>query len=181
MIYTKKQSDSYINRLGLNTLDSLIVSGADSEKISSYIEKTGFEVYNIRDMKTSGKLMYGVAKEKVVEEATSYEKCRVYESLIKADEKLIMQGDFIITKDYELTYSVSSEKCIPLRVAAYRPMYTGTVDLKERNEPKINGLREIVDYLIEHRIFDKYVEASIFDCCVGKLQQSIIVWEVRNY
>lgn len=60
-------------------------------------------------------------------------------------------------------------------------MYMLSLDLKERREPSIPGLTEAIDFIVEHDLFNMYVEISVFGIPVGVNRENIIIWELRNY
>lgn len=182
MIANKTQSDIEIKKRGLNRMVEGVFVKGQKHELESFLNQNQYPFYNIRDKSQSrGKFVYKITREEVIQLSHEYERFSVYESLWEADEKLIIQGDIFINNDFELIASLDSRKNIPLRIATNNPMYMLSLDLKERREPSIPGLTEAIDFIVEHELFNMYVEISVFGIPVGVNRENIIIWELRNY
>jgi len=182
MIKNKTESDYEIKKRGLNRIVEEIFQKGDVKGISRFLEENPYPYYNIRDKSRSrGQFLYKLTKNEVLLQCDNYDKFSVYESLCDADERLVLQGDIFINNKFEIMASLDDRKNIPLRIATNDPKYRISLDLKERREPSIPGLTEMIDYLISHELFNVYVELTMFEIPVGINEEKILVWELRNY
>lgn len=182
MIKNKIQSTYEIRKRGLNHIAEKIFGEDSISELESFLNENPRPYYNIRDKSCSiGKFLYRLTRDEVLAHSKDYKMFSVYESLCDADEKLVIQGDIFISKDFEMIASLDDRKGIPLRFATIEPKYNLSIDLKERREPPIPGLTEAIDYIIKHGLLNMYVELSVYEICVGIKQENILVWELRNY
>lgn len=182
LIRNKQESDFIIKKLGLNKMSEGIFSKENINELSDFLKINNYPFYNLRDKNNpSGNFFYKITPEEVLKQSKNYDIFSVYESLALADEKLILQGDIQLNKDFTLLASLSDIKNIPNRLAMQKPVYKINVDLKEKKEPSIKGLTRIIDYIITHKLFEVIVEFSLFDIPVGVNKENILIWELRNY
>jgi len=165
----------------------------ETERLQRFLKDTKFPYYNMRDKSTpSGKFLYKLTPEEVLEYSKSYEVFSVYESLAEADKMLVLQGDILISNDFSITASLSDIKGISNREAMYKPVYKVWGDLvykpffcKGENPwqkiPDIPGLDTVIDYVCAHELIGTVVEFSLFDVPVGIKRENLIIWELRNY
>lgn len=181
-IKNKQESDYFIKKLRLNHIEEKIFTQNQLDKLQDYLKQTSYQYYNIRDKSTPmGTFLYKLTKKQVIEYAKQIKIFSVYESLYQADEKLVLQGEILLTKDFNLIASLSTQKGISNRLAMRNPQYTINVDLKESKLPNIRGLTFVVDYICLHELFDVVVEFSLYDTPVGVNREKIVIWELRNY
>lgn len=182
LIKNKTESDRVILERGLNRLSSEVFSQGEVERLKKYLNETDFEYYNIREKKaSSGSFKYKLTKEQVIQESKDFQIFSVHESLAGVDDKLILQGEIYIDADWVMVASLSTVKNIPNREAMKKPEYTIEVDLKSCREPNIDGLTEVIDYIVGKELIGMVVEFSLFDARVGVNNENIIIWELRNY
>lgn len=184
MIKNKYESDYMIKKLGLNRMVEVIFSDKTPvEEVEDFLEINEYKYYNIRDKSgSSGKFMYKLTKSEVMEAAKTYKRYAIYESLAEADRRLILQGDIEIDKDFIMRASLSDIKGISNRIAMLDPKYNiYDYDLKERRDPTIRGISNVIDYISANGLIGMVVEFSLFDIPVGINKENIIIWELRNY
>ena len=183
MITNKAQSDYEIKKRNLNRVTEEIFTNQSSiDEIKKFLENNKCEFYNIRDKsKASGEFKYKLTAEEVLKEVKNYEKFSIYESLAAADEKLVVQGEIEIKKDFTVAASLSDVKGISNRTAMQSPVYRLNFNLLEEREPVIRGLKKVVDYVIKKQLFGMIVEFSLFEIPVGVNKENLIIWELRNY
>lgn len=183
MIINKAQSDFEIKNRNLNRMAEKLFAKGQMKEVKDFLNKTKFKYYNLRDKSQSaGTFKYKIPANEVLKNISSYDKFSVYESLAEADSKLILQGDIEITKNFLMRASLSDIKGISNRKAMENPIYNlYNYDLKERREPSIRGLKEVIDYVIVHELIGMVVEFSLFGIPVGINKKNIIIWELRNY
>lgn len=182
MIKNKQESDFKIKKLGLNRMLEGVFTKETIVELPNFLNAYPYPFYNLRDKSVSGgKFLYKVTAEDILKQSKNYNVFSVYESLALADEKLVLQGDIKLSKDFTLISSLSDIKGISNRIAMQNPIYQLDLDLKEKKEPEIKGLNKVIDYIVEHELFEMIVEFSLFDIPVGINHENIIIWELRNY
>lgn len=184
MIKNKQESDYEIKRRGLNKmLDHIFTEESTENELKNFLDNNKHDFYNIRDKSvSSGKFLYKLTRNEIIRESKNYKKYSVYESLALADDKLILQGDIEISNDFIMRASLSNIKNISNRIAMQQPVYNlYNYDLKEKREPSIKGLKQIIDYISDKELINMIVEFSLFEINVGINNESIIIWELRNY
>lgn len=183
MIRNKSESDYIISKLGLNRMaEGIFTQSSTEEDLRRFLEENTYEYYNIRDKThAGGQFLYKLTADGVIEHSKDYQRYSVYESLAEADEKLILQGEMEIDKQFKMVASLSDIRHISNRSAMQTPEYHLQVDLAERREPHIRGLTEVINYIAKHGLFDVVVEFSLFEIPVGIYKETIIIWELRNY
>ncbi len=184
MIRNKYESDYMIKKLGLNRMsENIFTDNSTLDELKSYLEENTYKYYNIRDKSVSGgTFLYMLTKDQVLLKSKKYKRYAVYESLAIADDRLILQGDIEIDRDFIMRASLSDIKGISNRIAMEKPVYNiYNYDLKEKRDPPISGLSEVIDYISQNSLIDMVVEFSLFEIPVGINQENIIIWELRNY
>lgn len=184
MISNKSQSDFLIRSKDLNRmLEGRFTDRTPIDKIEKFLDENKFEYYNIRDKKTPcGEFKYKLTREQVLSQSRLYENFAIYESLADADQHLTLQGEIEIESNFIMKASLSTAPGIPNRVAMQNPEYNiYNYDLKERREPDIPGLQNVIDYICKHELIDMVVEFTLYPTYVGVHKENIIIWELRNY
>lgn len=185
MILNKTESDRLIKEKGLNRIEEGHFKGSSNtldEDVLEYLDRTRYKYYNIRDKSYSnGMFRYKLTRDEIIAIDKNYDKFAIYESLAEADDRLILQGEIEINKDFELWASLSDVKNIPNRIAMKEPKFILEIDLKESKEPNIRGLKGVIDYIISKELIGMVVEFSLFEIPVGINRENIIIWELRNY
>jgi hypothetical protein len=181
IVKDKAASAKLIQRLGLNRVEQETFHAGNRTEIQTYISRTGYPLYNIRD--NIGRMFKPLVPAKeVLDTIQSYTCFSIFQSLQEIDQKnLVLQGDIIICTNMEVLATLSDKKGITLREATTSPKYKLSFNLLERREPRIKGLKEIIDYIFRHELFGHVVEFSLYDVPVGVNQENILVWELRNY
>ena len=184
MIRNKYQSDQTIKVLGLNRVaEKIFFKDAAVDELIKFLIQTNYSYYNIREKSNSaGKFKYKLTKSEILEISSDYYNFSVFESLAEADNRLILQGDIEIDKDFIMRASLSTIKNISNRIAMQEPEYNiYNYDLKEQKEPNIKGLSKVIDYVSRHNLIGMVVEFSLYEIPVGINRENIIIWELRNY
>lgn len=179
----KLESDNMIKKLGLNRIIQNIFTKDSIDDLKSFLQEHPCAYYNMRDKSRSdGKFFYKITADEVLNNIDNYEnRFSVYESLAPFDDRLIIQGEIIISADFVMQASLSDVKNIPNREAMDNPKYKLFIDLKKENEPDIRGLKKVINYIINHNLFNLVVEFSMFEVPVGINKENIIIWELRDY
>lgn len=182
-VRNKQESNYYINKLNLNHMLTGNFNNTQYKEVKQFLNDYQYAYYNIRDTSQSmGNFLYKLTKEDILNQIHNYNNFCIYESLYDADnEHLILQGEIQIKNDFTILASMDNQKGISNREAMKSPKYKINIDLKEFSEPNIKGLKQVIDYIINHELFDLIVEFTLYDIQVGINKENIIIWELRNY
>lgn len=182
-IKKKDKSDTLIKKYGLNTMSSRIFTKEQIEDVKKFINDSQHKYYSMRTKnKSSGKFLYLLKPEEVIQNISSFELFSLSESLVDADKNhLILQGEMQILNNWTCIASLSDEKGIPNRVVQNAPKYKLFFSLIDNYEPSILGLKQIIDFYIIHELFGFVLEFSMYDVPVGIKKENIIIWEIRDY
>jgi len=182
-IRTKTESDFVIRQLGLNRMLDGVFTKKDEGKVIEFLDNNVYPYYNMRDKsKAMGQFLYKLTAEEVISHVKDYDLFSVYESLADADSKyMLIQGEVQISSGWKVTASLSNIVGISNRVAMREPTWHLNYDLLWDREPKISGLKQIIDYIFEHELFDVIVEFTSYSIPVGINHEKLLIWELRNY
>lgn len=182
-VQNKSKSREMIERLNLNRLQEKSFKRGDEREVEKFIYATRADQYSIRDKAGSGgRFLYAVNKNKVIKETKHYDYFSLNPSLKLADEEhLVLQGDIMIESPMRVLATLSDVRGLPLRWATENPKYSLDFNLLRDSEPRIKGLRYVIDYLFIHELFDVVVEFTLYNIPVGIHGEPILIWELRNY
>lgn len=183
-ISNKSESDAAIKRLALNHIYEYIIDNSIFDLMTWYDKhRNSDKFFNIRDKsKNGGKFLYKLTPSEVLGNIPNKGVFSIYESLWQADQKLILQGDIQLTKDFRLTASLDDRLGISNRIAMQNPHWSyWNHDLLTRPDPNIRGFKDIIAYICQHELFDVIVEFSLYEIPIGMYNEPIIIWELRNY
>lgn len=178
---SKVQSKQLIEDLRLNAVRSSMFKASDFLAIDSFLNSSQSELFNIRDPRVSGKFLYGLSKGQVVASLSDYDIVHINDSMKPYDGALVLQGDLEITKDSNVTATLDDTPNRSQRDAVTFPKYNVKRDLKDGSVHWVHHLDEVIDYCIQHNLFDIVVEFTLFNEKVGCNNENLIIWELRNY
>ena len=182
-IINKTESDYVIKNLKLNRMLDGVFSKGEEDKVQAFLNNNPYPYYNIRDKsKAMGQFLYKLNSSEVMAHVKDYDMFSVYESLADADLKhMLLQGEVYVSSDWKVLASLSNVIGISNRLAMKEPTWHLDYDLLYDREPKITGLKQIIDYIFIHELFDVYVEFTSYGIQVGINHENLLIWELRNY
>lgn len=182
-IKNKNQSDYWIQKLKLNKVNFCTFTKVQVNEVIQYMNNNPCQFYSMRSkIKSSGKFLYGLTRQEVLNNINNFELFSISESLINADNNhLLLQGSIQITNDWICKASLSDELGISNRQAENNPKYKLCFDLIDDYEPSILGLKHVIDYYIIHELFNAIMEFTLYDISMGVNKENIIIWELRKY
>lgn len=80
----------------------------------------------------------------------------------------------------DIEYIVSNNPEFSVRDAYSKPDYSGKTDIYNRKLSKIKGMDLIIDYILLNKLTNIIVEFTVFNCKVGKNNENVVIWELRN-
>jgi len=176
-IGSKEQSKRLVLDLGLNTVESRIVTELDTDTLT-FLEK--YPLYGVRYMEFGRPAQYaltGAEAAKFLEHHLPKEKeFRVEQSLMKYDARnMLVQGEFEWGGNdtfLEGTYNVERGHSLKEINEIGRPL--------GQWEQYLSRFFRVKDILMLHRLVNVVVELTLYNCSVGMWGDDYIVWELRN-
>lgn len=182
LVRNKQESYLMIKRLNLNITNEVLFTTGQIKEVQDYLDNNPWEYYVIRDKKNiSGKYLYKVTKEEVLDHVNDYELFTVAESTYNYEDHRILCGDIQIDSECNVLACIDDDSTKPFRECENNSKYKLDFNLLYDYEPNIRGLRDVIDYVFINKLFDVIVEFSLYDIPVGVNKQNIIIWELRNY
>ncbi len=152
-IVDKIASDEEIRLRGFNCMKTaLFTAPFNTKEIKKWLDETNYSAYNIREKDIGGGLAgasfkYGLTKDGVLENLPNFRKASIYESLAKADENLILQGEILVAQaepwrgidSWMLYATLDDKKFTSNRIAMQNPKWRIAIDLLSEKDPAIGG------------------------------------------
>jgi len=80
----------------------------------------------------------------------------------------------------EIEYILSNIPGYSVRDCYNNPDYKGKSDIFDKRLTNINGVNEIIDYILKNNLTNIIVEFTVFNCLIGKNKEKIVIWELRT-
>lgn len=179
-IENKQESLKWIKEKKLNHFGEEYFFKNDIAGVTSFLEKYPVKYYFLRELTPStSNVFYNLSKEEVLE------KCRLYEhfgldiSSNNYQNHRILCGEMILDKEGNLTLSGSINKNSTHR-NFIKPNYFLETTLEDRKLKYIPTLDIVIDYFIQHELWNVIVEFCTFDIPLGTEHEKIIIYEMRT-
>lgn len=181
-IRNKLESLKYIKEFNLNILPEEYFEGYDKQKIKQFIETYPAEFYAIRDKEksASSKHQLAVPYSEVVDYCKDLRKYTINVSSYCYRNNQICVGEILIYDNMDIEYIISNNPNFSVRDAYRKPDYKGKTDIYDKKFTHIKGINEIVDYILSHDLTNIIVEFTVFNCKLGRNNEKVVVWELRN-
>lgn len=186
-IKNKLESQKLIEKKGLN-YNPYIILKEDSPTMEVLEFISRYEELAIRDPRPMGKFHHCIPQAKVLDVLAGYDSIiglRLQPSLKRYDDEfLVLQGDIEVGRfTTQVKATLNDAPGVSLREATNNPNLYKTYQWNwvEDKDPEITGLRQIMNYIFKHELFDMIVEFTIYSRPVGKNNENLIIWELRNY
>lgn len=95
-------------------------------------------------------------------------------------ENQILTGEIRIYDNMEIEYTLSNVPGYSVRDCYRDPDYVGKSDIYDKKLLQVNGLNEIINYILENDLTNLIVEFTVFNCLLGKNSQKVVIWELRT-
>jgi hypothetical protein len=185
IMYIRNKQESYemIKKLNLNLTNEVVFQKGQYEQVKVYLDNNPWKYYVLRDKKNSGSKLhrYKLTYDEVLQYIGEYNIFSVAESSLNFEEHRILCGEMQIDRDWNLAACLHDICIGSVRDCVAVPKYLLSFNVLDGYEPRINGLKQAIDYIFIHELFHVVVEFSLFDIPVGRNKENIIIWELRNY
>ena len=181
-IRNKQESMKYIKQFNLNVLPEMYFKEFNEEKIKDFIKKYPAEFYAIRDKGKAGSSIHRLAvpQEDVLEYCKDLKNYTINVSSYCYRNNQICVGEMLINDNMDIEYILSNNPNYSVRDVYSNPDYKGKTDIYDKKFLKIKGVNEIIDYILLHDLTNIIVEFTVFNSNVGKNNEKVVIWELRN-
>lgn len=180
----KLESVNLINTLKLNTFKQKVfeVKYTSDEDVNKFLNASNCGTYAIRDNMISNSPVrtHAASKDEILNVYKKFENCTISESVNNYINNQTLIGNIVVGTDGSVTVEGSSNKCDSVREAMNNGNIKLNTTIDDNRIEYINGLKDIVDYVIEHNLQDMVVEFSTFNKNVGVNNEKVIIYELRS-
>ena len=179
-ILSKRQSVEIIKKLDLNRVPEIILNEYDEGAINLFCDTYVDRVYMLRDLSSpSGKYFACKSKKECLENARYYKGefalCVSYESY----EGKVLLGDIMISNN-RVIIGARSDKESHHRNIYENPCINLDTDWDDKRLWRVDGVKEVFDYLLSKHILDVFVEFVVYDRNVGVNNNCVLIVEMRS-
>ena len=186
-VRNKLESQRLIEKKGLNYNPYLTLRPETTfQEIHEFSRR--YDFLAIRDPRPMGTFIHSVPRDKLISTIAQYPDrsgLRIQPSLKAYDDKyLVLQGDIEIRRfDFTAKATLNDKPGVSLREATNNPELLKTYqwDWGYDRDPDVPGLKQVIDYIFRHELFDMIVEFTLYSKPVGIKREELIIWECRNY
>lgn len=183
-IENKFQSMEYINNLHLNIFPEKYFEKYDKNQIIEFMDIYPAEFYAVRikNKSMSSKHKLAVSHNDVLNYCKNLSHFTLNVSSFCYRNNQILTGEIKIDDAMEIEYILSNFPGYSVRDSYINPDYMGKSDIYDKKLLKINGISNIIDYILQHDLTNIIVEFTVFNCLLGIYNENVIIWELRtNY
>lgn len=179
-INSKKHSASVIAKLNLNRVPEVVCDIYDPNVIENFCNKYISKKYVLRDAESaSGKYFFCKSKEECLNLAKEYGGKFSLAISCFAYDNIVLLGEVFLTKD-SITIVGGNDKDITHRNAYQKSIINTTTTLDDNKIWETDGVEEIIQYIIEHNLYDVIVEYVVYDKPVGINNEKVLIVELRS-
>lgn len=181
-ISNKLESIKYINKFKLNRFAEKLFKKDETDKILKFLNNNPAEYYAIRD-KLRVKSSYHklkARKEDILKEVKNLELFTINVSSYNYRANQLLVGEILLKRDGNIYLLASKNKEFSLRDVERDPDYNLNTDIYDKKLKRINGLDDIIFYIIKKKLQDIVVEFTVFDTKLGINNENVIIWELRT-
>lgn len=179
-IDSKKHSSSIINQLNLNRVPEIVCDTFQKEVIESFCDQNIAKIYILRDLETpSGKYFFCKSKEECISNAKQYAGTFSIAVSCFAYDNIVLLGEVYLTKESVIIVG-GNDKDIHHRNVYEKATINKSTTLNDKSIWKVEGVEEIITYLITHNLYDVIVEYVVYDKPVGVNKEKVLIVELRS-
>lgn len=180
----KLESVNLIHTLNLNRFNQKVfeVKYTTDEDVNKFLNANNCEMYAIRDnVKSNSKeRTHAASKNDILNVYKKFENCTISESVNNYINNQTLIGNIIVGKDGSVVLEASNSKCDSVREAVNNANIKLNTTIDDNRIEYVNGLKDIVDYVVEHNLQDMVVEFSAFNKNVGVNNEKVVIYELRS-
>ena len=179
-INSKKHSSDVIKKLNLNRVPELICSFYEPGIINDFCNKYIAKKYVLRDLESpSGKYFICKSKEECVACAKEYSGAFSLAVSCFAYDNIALLGEILLTKE-SVTIVGGNAKGINHRTVYQNAIINTKTTLDDDKIWDVEGVEELIKYIVEHNLYDVIVEYVVYESPVGLNNEKVLIVELRS-
>lgn len=179
-INSKKHSSDIIKKLNLNRVPEMVCYVFDEESLSAFCDKFPSIKYILRDVENaSGTYFFCKDKQEVMDNARTYKGAFSLAVSCFAYKNIVLLGEIYLTKDSVIIVG-GNEEGINHRNAYQKAIINKTTTLDDDEIWEIEGVSDLIKYLVDHNLYDVIVEYVVYDAPVGVNNEKVLIVELRS-
>lgn len=179
-INSKKHSASIISKLNLNRVPEIVCEIYESSVIDVFCDKYIAKKYILRDLETaSGKYFFCHNKEECLKLAKEYSGAFSLAVSCFAYENIVLLGEIYLTRD-SITIVGSNDRTAHHRNVYQKAIINSTTTLDDDKIWEVEGVEDVINYVVTHNLYDIIVEYVVYDKPVGVNNEKVLIVELRS-
>ena len=181
-IKTKQESLRLINSLKLNKLPEIYLKRFNEKEVLKFLKEYPAEYYAVRSKSQAGSKIFNfkVERNDVVSYVNSLTEFSINVSSFGFSNHQLCTGEVRVGWDMSISVCVSNNPEFSARDAGLMPDYNFISTIDDVRVKKIKGLKEVIDYIFKHELFDVIVEFAAFDILLGTRNENVVIFELRT-
>lgn len=179
-INSKKHSASIISKLNLNRVPEIVCEIYEASVIESFCDKYVEKKYILRDVENaSGKYFLCHNKDECLKSAKEYSGAFSLAVSCFSYENIVLLGEICLTKDGIIIVG-SDDKTVHHRNVYQKAIINCNTTLDDDKIWEVPGVEEIINYVVDHNLYDVVVEFVVYDKPVGLNKNKVLITELRS-
>lgn len=179
-INSKKHSANIISKLNLNRVPEVVCGIYEASVIHSFCDKYVSKKYILRDLENpSGKYFFCHSKEECLNSAKEYSGAFSLSVSCFAYENIVLLGEIYLTKN-SVTIVGGNDKDIHHRNVYQKSIINTCTTLNDDKIWEVDGVEDLVAYIVKHNLYDVVVEYVVYDKPVGINNEKVLIVELRS-
>ena len=181
-IRNKQESAYLIESLNLNKLQDIYLKKFDKSVVEKFLEENKAVYYAVRSRAVAGSRIFNlkVKREDVIDYVKDLSDFSINISSYGFWQNQLCTGEVKIGKDMGLSISVTNDPKASARDGAQKPDYNFVTTIEDKRVDKIKGMREVINYIFKHELFDMIVEFAAYNINVGRNNEKVVIFELRT-
>ena len=179
-ILSKSHSSRMISNLNLNRVPEVVCTTYEESVINSFCNKYVANKYILRDVENpSGKYFFCTCKEDCLNFAKEYSGAFSLAVSCFAYGNIVLLGEIYLTKN-NVTLVGGNDKGIVHRNVYEKAIINTSTTLDDDKIWEVDGVEELISYIIKHNLYDVIVEFVVYDKPVGINNEKVLIVELRS-
>ena len=179
-ILSKKHSSEVIKNLNLNRVPEIVLSAYDQQSIIQFCKKYPSTKYILRDVDNpSGAYFFGKNVDECLESAKKYVGNFSLGISCFSYKNIVLLGEILLTKN-GVTIVATDDGEVHHRNVYQKAIINTTTTLDNDKLWDVDGVETLIQYLVEHNVYDVIVEFVVYDQPVGVNNHKVLVVELRS-
>jgi len=179
-ILSKAHSASIISKLNLNRVPEIVCDIYEASVIESFCDKYVVKKYILRDVENpSGKYFLCHNKDECLKSAKEFLGAFSLAVSCFSYENIVLLGEIYLTKDGIIIVG-SDDKTVHHRNVYQKAIINCNTTLDDDKIWKVDGVEDLIAYIVKHNLYDVIVEYVVYDKPVGINNEKVLIVELRS-